>query len=212
MLGDESSEAGPDSERTLSLCLSCHPAEGVRREGRKERPTPDTHAGMWERQGLGEAKTPVETTGQRETPVRLYPPPPGARQSLPRWGESGGSKGVGTLASPPSSGKSLHLTTRVLLFLQLHLPFDRSWRCRDSAPQGAGSAGSYIPRSGGGFRCHLRREGGGQCPLFGGSCDSSLEGSLDPLSGGCMNSNVDSTGAPCVCTLSGELGWQNAHS
>ena len=47
---------------------------------------------------------------------------------------------------------------------------------------------------------------GGQCPLFGGSFDSSLEGSLDPLSGGCMNSNVDSTGTPCVCTLSGELG------
>lgn len=32
------------------------------------------------------------------------------------------------------------------------------------------------------------------------SYDSSLEGSLDPLFGGCMNSNVGNHGSPCVCT------------
>lgn len=51
------------------------------------------------------------------------------------------------------------LTTKVLLFLVLHLPLDKSWWCRDSAPQGARSAGSYIPRSGRGLRMPSRMGG-----------------------------------------------------
>ena len=59
----------------------------------------------------------------------------------------------------PNSDKFPHLTTRVL-FLPLHLLLDRSWWCHDSAPQGAGSAGSYIPRSGGGLRMPSQMEDG----------------------------------------------------
>ena len=56
---------------------------------------------------------------------------------------------------------------------------------------------------------------GGQCPLPEGSCDSSPEGCLDPVFGGCMNCNVGSTGTPCAHSgnpLSGDTGWQKANS
>lgn len=136
------------------------PSRG-RAEGgaRGETCSQNTHAGMWGRQGLGEAKPPVETTGQRETPIRLRPTPPGTRQR-PLDGEHLEVPKRGLYAGlAPISDKSPHLTTRVVFF-PLHLLLDRSWWCHDSAPQGAGSAGSYIPRSGGGLRMPSQMEAG----------------------------------------------------
>ena len=54
-------QAGPDSERTLSLCLSHHPAEGARREGREEGPAPRPPPGIRESQRGGRARIQVET-------------------------------------------------------------------------------------------------------------------------------------------------------
>lgn len=61
---------------------------------------------------------------------------------------------------------------------------------------GAQSHTSPGPEGAVGCGCHLRW---GQGPLSGGSYDSSLEGSLDLLFGGCMNSNVGMV-EPRVCT------------
>lgn len=74
--------------------------------------------------------------------------------------KGGGGGGVDTLAPLSIKVRSPHLTTKVLLFLVLHLPLDKSWWwCRDSAPQGARSAGSYIPRSGRGLWMSSRMGG-----------------------------------------------------
>lgn len=103
LLGTGVPQAGQDSERTLSLCLSRPPAEGARRQVREESPVPRPSPGIRERQRPGEARTQVETeiTGQRETPVEPPPAPPGAGERLSRWREFGDpSWGCGTWAPP----------------------------------------------------------------------------------------------------------------
>lgn len=108
----------------------------------------------------------TEATSQKETPVWLPLPLSAAQQRLPRREEFGGTEGHGgrgrTLVLPPiqaSPPLPAPTTTGVFLFLQLHLPLDRSWWCRDSAPQGARSTGSYFPRSGGGLWMPSQMEG-----------------------------------------------------
>lgn len=145
--------ACPDSERTLSLFLCRRPAEGARRAGHEQRPAPKTHPGIGSAMNTWRRGPKQETVprGQGETPVWLPPRPPVARQCPPRWGEFWGSvrwpRPQFRQVPPPQPSPPV---------LFLHLPLDRSWWCHDSPQQGARSAGSSIPRSGGGCGCHLR--------------------------------------------------------
>lgn len=184
------------------------PSRG-RAEGgaRGETCSQNTHAGMWGRQGLGKAKPQWKPLARERTQSGFVQPLLGPG-SAPLGGERVEVPKRGLYTGLVPNFTFPHRTTRVL-FLPLHLLLDSSWWCRDSAPQGAGSSGSYSPRSGGGCACHLRWRM--ECPLFGGSCDSSLKGSPDPFFSDCMNSNVGGTGIPRVRTISGELSWLNAH-
>lgn len=119
------------------------------------------------------------------------------------------------LAPPPiqATPPSAPTINRVFLFLQLHLPLDRSWWRRDSAPQGARSTGSYIPRSGGGLWMPPRMGGSALSPKV--PVAQVSRAVWIPFFGGCMNCKVGSPGAPCVHSekpLSGETAWQKASS
>ena len=151
----------------------------------------------------------METTGQRERDPNPASSNPSWDQAAPLWAGSVWRypKGVSTLAShliptssptsPPESSSSrsiCFLTDRGGAMTQPH--------------RALGAQALTFPGLEGGCACHLRWRM--ECPLFGGSCDSSLKGSPDPFFSGCMNSNVGSTGIPRVCTISGELSWLNA--
>lgn len=175
-------------------CVSLIVQQGARGDTRSQYTSRDAGA-----KRLGEVKiqTRRDTAGQRETRVPLPPPLPGARQRPPRGAFGGPKWGSGESIRwfHPQLRQALHLPSSPLessSSSSICLLTDRSWRCHDSAPQGTRSAGSYTPRSGGGL--------GVDAILDGRSYDSSLEGSLDPLFGGCMNSNVGNHGKPCVCT------------
>lgn len=143
--------------------------------GRAETCAPRTHPGTWERRRQGEARIQMgtETTGQRETLVRLPPPPPGAGQpgSDPLGGEClrAQSGAVDTLAplsikasSPrPQPPESFSSSSSICLLTDRGGAMTQPRR----AP-GAQSHTSPGPEGAVGCGCHL---GWGQGPLSGGS-------------------------------------------
>lgn len=159
------------------------PSRG-RAEGgaRRETCSQNTHAGMWGRQGLGEAKPPVETTGQRGPQSGFVQPLLGPGSALSTGSIWRYPKGVSTLAShpfptsPPTSPPESS-SSRSICFLT-----DRGG-AMTQPHRAPGAQALTFPGLEGGCACHRRWRL--ECPLFGGACDSSLEGSPDPFFSGC---------------------------